>query len=176
MLDLAVRYALRKRLHRLRKRGQCMSAVVAVGHERAVSQLIGELRREPYHGLKVVAACLAGESDASEVNGVPVVGDLDDTASVVRNVNAGTVAVLSCPEMDGDEAQDARLGTGEDGHRPVRRAGAARRGGPAHHGPADRGADLAARGSPAAERTTAGGQGPVRPVRRCVRCWWSWRR
>src|SRR6202042_1664834 len=30
-----------------------------------------------------------------------VVGDLDDTASVVRNLNAGTVAVLSCPEMDG---------------------------------------------------------------------------
>jgi exopolysaccharide biosynthesis polyprenyl glycosylphosphotransferase len=100
-LDLAVRYALRKRLHRLRKRGKCMSAVVAVGHERAVSQLIGELRREPYHGLKVVAACLADESGASEVNGVPVIGDLDDTASVARNVNAGMVAVLSCPEIDG---------------------------------------------------------------------------
>jgi exopolysaccharide biosynthesis polyprenyl glycosylphosphotransferase len=100
-LDLAVRYALRKRLHRLRKLGKCMAAVVAVGHEHAVSQLIGELRREPHHGLKVVAACLAGGSDASEVNGVPVVGDLDDTASVVRNVNAALVAVLSCPEMDG---------------------------------------------------------------------------
>ncbi len=48
----------------------------------------------------MVAACLAGES-ADEVAGVPVVGDLDDTASVVRNLNAGTVAVLSCPEMDG---------------------------------------------------------------------------
>jgi len=35
------------------------------------------------------------------VAGVPVVGDLEDTASVVRNLNAGTVAVLSCPEMDG---------------------------------------------------------------------------
>ncbi len=32
---------------------------------------------------------------------MPVVGDLDDAASVVRNINAGTVAVLSCPEMDG---------------------------------------------------------------------------
>ena len=100
-LDLAVRYTLRKRLHRLRKQGKCMSAVVAVGHERAVSQLIGELRREPYHGLTVVGACLAGESGAGQVNGVPVVGDLDDTANVVRNVNAAMVAVLSCPEMDG---------------------------------------------------------------------------
>jgi exopolysaccharide biosynthesis polyprenyl glycosylphosphotransferase len=101
VLDLMVRFALRKRLHQLRQRGECMSTVVAVGHERAVSQLISELRREPHHGLKVVAACLAGTSTARQVNGVPVVGDLDDTAGVVRNLNAGTVAVLSCPEMDG---------------------------------------------------------------------------
>ena len=101
MLDLLVRFALRKRLHRRRVRGQCMSTVVAVGHEPAVEQLISELRREPYHGLEVVAACLAGESTATEVAGVPVVGDLDDTADVVRNIGAGTVAVLSCPEMDG---------------------------------------------------------------------------
>jgi exopolysaccharide biosynthesis polyprenyl glycosylphosphotransferase len=100
-LDLAVRFALRKRLHHLRQRGECMSTVVAVGHEMAVSQLISELRREPHHGLQVVAACLAGESAVREVAGVPVVGDLDDTASVVRNLSAGTVAVLSCPEMDG---------------------------------------------------------------------------
>jgi exopolysaccharide biosynthesis polyprenyl glycosylphosphotransferase len=100
-LDLIVRMTLRKRLHRLRQRGLCMSTVVAVGHETAVSQLIRELRREPHHGLQVVAACLAGEPEGNEVAGVPVVGDLDDTASVVRNLNAGTVAVLSCPEMDG---------------------------------------------------------------------------
>jgi exopolysaccharide biosynthesis polyprenyl glycosylphosphotransferase len=100
VLDLVVRMTLRKRLHRLRRRGLCMSTVVAIGHVDAVSQLICELRREPHHGLQVVAACLAGGS-ADEVAGVPVVGDLDDTASVVRNLNAGTVAVLSCPEMDG---------------------------------------------------------------------------
>jgi exopolysaccharide biosynthesis polyprenyl glycosylphosphotransferase len=100
-LDLWVRYTLRKSLHRRRARGKCMSNVVAVGHEPAVSQLISELRRESHHGLLVVAACLAGESTATRVSGVPVVGALEDTASVVRNVNAGTVAVLSCPEMDG---------------------------------------------------------------------------
>ena len=78
-----------------------MSTVVAVGHAPAVEQLISELRREPHHGLEVVAACVPGESSASEVAGVPVVGDLDATANVVRNLGAGTVAVLSCPEMDG---------------------------------------------------------------------------
>ncbi|MGH3277618.1 MAG: sugar transferase [Trebonia sp.] len=101
VLDLVVRFAARKRLHRQRAHGQCMSTVVAVGHEPAVRQLVSELRRESYHGLKVVAACLAGDSTATEVNGVPVVGEADDAADVVRNLNAGTVAVLSCPEMDG---------------------------------------------------------------------------
>jgi exopolysaccharide biosynthesis polyprenyl glycosylphosphotransferase len=102
IVDLIVRYALRKRLHYLRRtRGEGMSAVVAVGHEPAVTQLISELRREPHHGLRVVAVCLAGASSADEISGVPVVGGIDDTASVVRNINAGTVAVLSCPEMDG---------------------------------------------------------------------------
>lgn len=101
VLDLMVRLVLRKRLHKLRARGMCMSTVVAIGHEPAVRQLISELRREPHHGLEVVAACLVGESDMIEVAGVPVVGDLDDAASVVRNLHAGTVAVLSCPEIDG---------------------------------------------------------------------------
>jgi exopolysaccharide biosynthesis polyprenyl glycosylphosphotransferase len=100
-IDLLVRYGLRKRLHRRRIRGQCMSSVVAVGHEPAVRQLIIELRREPHYGLRVVAACLPSQSSVTQVVGVPVVGDLEDAASVVRNVNAGTVAVLSCPEMDG---------------------------------------------------------------------------
>jgi len=101
LLDLVVRLVLRKRLHQRRRRGQCMSTVVAVGHEGAVAQLISELRREPHHGLAVVAACLAGGSAATEVAGVPVVGDFDMTADAVRNIGAGTVAVLSCPEIDG---------------------------------------------------------------------------
>jgi exopolysaccharide biosynthesis polyprenyl glycosylphosphotransferase len=101
LLDLAVRLALRKRLHRQRRQGRCMSTVVAVGHEGAVRQLVSELRRERQHGLDVVAACLAGGGAVDEVAGVPVVGGLDDAATVVRNLNAGTVAVLSCPEMDG---------------------------------------------------------------------------
>ncbi|HEX4091669.1 MAG TPA: sugar transferase [Trebonia sp.] len=101
LLDLLARFALRKQLHRLRIAGQCMSTVVAVGHEAAVAELISELRREPHHGLEVVAACLAGGSAVSEVAGVPVVGDLSDAADVVRRCSAGTVAVLSCPEMDG---------------------------------------------------------------------------
>jgi exopolysaccharide biosynthesis polyprenyl glycosylphosphotransferase len=99
-LDLLVRFRLRKRLHRSRASGRCMSTVVAVGHESAVAELITELRREPYQGLKVIAACLTGNTSATEVAGVPVVGDLDDAASVVRRCGAATVAVVPSPEMD----------------------------------------------------------------------------
>jgi exopolysaccharide biosynthesis polyprenyl glycosylphosphotransferase len=101
VLDLLARLALRKRLHGLRRAGLNMSTVVAVGREAAVRDLISELRREPHHGLMVVAACLADKEAVADVAGVPVVGDLEDAAQVVRQWGADTVAVLSCSEMDG---------------------------------------------------------------------------
>ena len=125
LLDLVSRFALRKRLHRQRTAGLCMSTVVAVGHEVAVAELIRELRRERYHGLEVVAACLAGGTAATEVAGVPVVGDLGDTADVVRRCGAETVAVLSCPEMDGVQLRQLAWELEKTGYRPVRRARAA---------------------------------------------------
>jgi exopolysaccharide biosynthesis polyprenyl glycosylphosphotransferase len=101
-LDLVARYWLRKRLHRFRRQGGCMRRAVAVGHPKDVESLINELRREPYHGLSVVAVCLAGSSggDAS-LGGVPVHGGLADVMPAVRQSDADTVAVLACPEMNG---------------------------------------------------------------------------
>jgi len=100
-LDLFVRYAMRKRLHRLRIAGRCLRNVVAVGHEPAVAELIRELRREQYHGLRVVAACLASPVGCDDVTGVPVYGGLDDVGAAVDAFQAEEVAVLACPEMDG---------------------------------------------------------------------------
>src|SRR4051812_31623688 len=57
-LGLFGRYELRKRLHRGRESGQYMRRVVAVGHRAAVADLIRQLRRERYHGMEIVAACL----------------------------------------------------------------------------------------------------------------------
>jgi exopolysaccharide biosynthesis polyprenyl glycosylphosphotransferase len=101
IFNLVARYAMRKRLHRVRTYGRCMHSVVAVGHESAVTGLITELRRDPYHGLTVVATCLAQSSEFTEVAGVPVCGGLDDVTAAVRSFGADTVAVLACPEMDG---------------------------------------------------------------------------
>ena len=101
MFDLLARYVIRKRLHRQRSSGLNMLSVVAVGHEPAVAGLIFELRRERYHGLTVVGACVAQPSGCSEVAGVPVCGGLDDVTAAVDKYGADTVAVLACPEMDG---------------------------------------------------------------------------
>jgi exopolysaccharide biosynthesis polyprenyl glycosylphosphotransferase len=74
--------------------------VVGVGHELAVIGLTRQLRRERFHGLDVVGACLPPGSDRAI--GLPVYGTFDDVALAVRISGADTVIVLSCPELDGD--------------------------------------------------------------------------
>nr|WP_174876264.1 sugar transferase [Acrocarpospora corrugata] len=98
ILTLLGRYGLRRGLHRRRSRGQCMRRVVAVGHPEAVADLVRLFRRERYHGMDIVAACLPKEGPDV---GVPVLGDFSDVPLVVNLINADTVAVLACPEFDG---------------------------------------------------------------------------
>ncbi|WP_017540700.1 sugar transferase [Nocardiopsis halophila] len=103
---LVLRYGWRKRLHRMRRAGRCMGGVVVVGHREAAAGLVRQLRREPYHGMRVVGACLPdGRSGAGPdaVDGVPVLGGFRDAAEAAEAVGAEAVAVLACPEMDGIE-------------------------------------------------------------------------
>jgi exopolysaccharide biosynthesis polyprenyl glycosylphosphotransferase len=93
------RFAIRKRLHRLRARGECLRRVVVVGHELAVIHITRQLRRERFHGLEVVGACLPPHHDGQV--GLPVYGTFDDVAEAVEAAAADTVIVLSCPELDG---------------------------------------------------------------------------
>ena len=101
LLDLAVRYHLRQRLHRRRSEGECMRRVIAVGHQESVAELIREFGRTPHHGMEIVAACLPVSDQDGHVDGVPIFGDMGDVVSVVRRAGADTVAVLACPEFDG---------------------------------------------------------------------------
>ncbi|GAA2605036.1 sugar transferase [Actinomadura fulvescens] len=120
VLNVFARYRLRKWLHRRRWKGECMRRVVAVGHRAALADLIRLLRQKRYHGMDIVGVCLppvlfegddalraesldGGESflGVSSVEGVPVFGDFGQTAKVVEQVGADSVAVLACPEMDG---------------------------------------------------------------------------
>src|SRR5260370_37947533 len=104
VMDLTARYLLRRRVHGRRVRGWCVRRVVAVGHAAAVAHLVTVLRRDTYHGLAVVAACLVDAPEGAEPHGaagVPVAGGLWGVAAAVSRFGADTVAVLACPEMDG---------------------------------------------------------------------------
>ena len=99
--DTAARYAMRKRLHRRRAHGRCMRRTTAVGHAAAVADLIVQLRRDHFHGLEVVNACLDDPAGLTYIKGVPVIGGFPDVARVAASTGTDTVAVLACPEMDG---------------------------------------------------------------------------
>ncbi|GAA2417974.1 sugar transferase [Actinomadura vinacea] len=102
LLTLVARHRLRKRLHRRRTRGDCLRRVVAAGHREAVAELVREFGRAPYHGMRIVAACVPA-GGGGDVLGVPVEGRLGDVADVVERTGAETVAVLACPELAGVE-------------------------------------------------------------------------
>lgn len=99
--NLAARYALRRHLYRQRKRGQCMRRVIAVGHEPAAIDLIGQLRRERFHGMEIVGVCLPAPNGRRKIVGTPIIGDFSAVAPAVEAMDADTVAVLACPEMHG---------------------------------------------------------------------------
>ncbi|HXP22008.1 MAG TPA: sugar transferase [Streptosporangiaceae bacterium] len=101
LFDLAARFTLRKRLHKARRLGSCMRRVVVVGYQPVIEDIVTMLRRETYHGLSVVAACVVGSREAGVISGIPAIGGLDGVAEVVRSFGADTVAVLACPEMAG---------------------------------------------------------------------------
>jgi exopolysaccharide biosynthesis polyprenyl glycosylphosphotransferase len=100
-LCLVGRYAARKRLHVLRRRGACLHDVIAVGGEHSVLDLVTRLRLEQHSGMRVVGACLAaGEGHQLRLLGVPVLGGLDEVVSAVDRFGADTVAVTSCADID----------------------------------------------------------------------------
>ncbi len=101
ILDLLARYGMRKRLHRHRSQGRYMRRVTAVGHAAAIADLVAQLRHDRFHGLEVVAACLPDGSQTTEIEHVPVAGTFDDAAKVASDIGADTVAVLACPEING---------------------------------------------------------------------------
>jgi exopolysaccharide biosynthesis polyprenyl glycosylphosphotransferase len=104
--DLLGRYYLRKRLHRQRADGSCMRRVVVVGYPEVISELAAVLRRETYHGLSIVGACVVGADSPTTIEGIPVIGGLHSVADVVQRVDADTVAVLACREMMGARLRD----------------------------------------------------------------------
>jgi exopolysaccharide biosynthesis polyprenyl glycosylphosphotransferase len=107
LLDLLCRYLLRKWVHRRRvKSARFMQRVLAVGYERSIARMARELHRHRYHGMRIVGACLPPHRpyrERIEDIDVPVYGRFGDVVDAVEAAGADTVAVLSCPELDGTE-------------------------------------------------------------------------
>jgi len=99
------------------------------GHEPAVADLVKELRRDQYHGLTVVGACVAGPGERDEMEGVPVYGGLDDTTAAVKafECRAGRHGVVreaaACVSLD-QELERAIDDDARPGSQRPRRGGA----------------------------------------------------
>jgi exopolysaccharide biosynthesis polyprenyl glycosylphosphotransferase len=96
---LVGRTAARAVLHRQRRRGIGLTTVLAVGSCESVHGLVARTRRAPEYGWTVVAACTP--AGTGQVDGVPVVGDLDAVADQVHRVGAEVVAVAPAPGWTG---------------------------------------------------------------------------
>jgi exopolysaccharide biosynthesis polyprenyl glycosylphosphotransferase len=87
-----------------RKRGRCLSTIVAVGDPRAVRALATSLARTTDHGCGVVAACVPGGSAVSaiEVPGcepVPIFGDEHCIEAAIAQTGADTVALTATEHL-----------------------------------------------------------------------------
>jgi exopolysaccharide biosynthesis polyprenyl glycosylphosphotransferase len=93
-LSLTARLFARKLLHRLQKKGQSTRHVIVAGSLAATQQLTDRIQREPHSGMKVIGCCLPyKELQKGVVDGIPVLGSLDQVADVVRAVGCDAVAV-----------------------------------------------------------------------------------
>lgn len=93
------RYVLRQLLHGARREGQCLLPVLAAGNLDTVRDLITRTRKATHLGWRVEAACtMDGRGAVGLVlDGVPVVGRLQDLALHVRRGGYRIVAVTPDP-------------------------------------------------------------------------------
>ena len=90
-----LRYTLRQLLHRRRRAGRCLLPVLVAGSVDTATDLIARTRREPHNGWRVEAVCVGGP--CGNIDGVPVVGQLDELADHVRRGGYRVVAITPDP-------------------------------------------------------------------------------
>lgn len=88
------RYALRKVVHGLRRRGHLLTRVVAVCEPNALDELVAQLARTPQLGFQVVGTCVPGLSQQADVGlPVPLFGGVDSIVEACELTGAHTVLV-----------------------------------------------------------------------------------
>jgi len=105
LATLGGHWLLRRRLNIRRAQGDCMLNTLVVGREDAVASMIREFHQVPQSGYRIVGACVSGMdttwSRRPEVEGVPVLGDPEETLAAVDRTGADVVAVSSHPDLSG---------------------------------------------------------------------------
>ncbi|MEU0398672.1 sugar transferase [Streptomyces sp. NPDC006197] len=104
LVTMTTRYLLRLWLHKERKEGRCLRPVLAAGSPDTVRDLITRTRKFPHLGWRVEAVCTTDGRglDGDLLDGVPVVGRLEDVAKHVRHDGYRVVAVTSDPHWSPD--------------------------------------------------------------------------
>ncbi len=106
LVALLFRYLLRQVLHRARYNGECLLPVMAAGSVETVHDLIDRTERASHIGWRVAAVCTVDGTgangngngnggDIDHVDGVSVVGRLDEVAEHVRRGGYRIVAVTA---------------------------------------------------------------------------------
>ena len=117
-LSFVGRRQLRSWLFRRRLAGQGMQRVLVVGRSDAVSHLVEQFDREPWHGLAAVAACVIpdvnylpaqsretmadGDRELLKRPSRPVAGDAESIMDAVKDLDIEVVAVASNPDLSGN--------------------------------------------------------------------------
>lgn len=96
---LLSRYLLRQVLHKARRVGQCLLPVMVAGGVDSVRDLITRTKAAPHIGWQVAAVCTTDGTGVTSdhVDGVSVVGRLDDVAEHVRRGGYRIVAITADP-------------------------------------------------------------------------------
>ncbi|QUH03321.1 sugar transferase [Saccharopolyspora erythraea] len=97
VLAVLQRYLLRRYLHRARGTGRCLLPVIAAGDPRTLRDLVERTRLQPHVGWRIEALCVpaATAGQVSEIEGIPVVGDVEGLAGHVRRGGYRVVAVTA---------------------------------------------------------------------------------
>ncbi|MPZ81059.1 MAG: exopolysaccharide biosynthesis polyprenyl glycosylphosphotransferase [Actinophytocola sp.] len=99
LVALLSRYLLRQLLHKARRVGECLLPVMVAGGVDSVRDMITRTKAAPHIGWQVAAVCTAdGTGTTSDhVDGVSVVGRLDEVAEHVRRGGYRIVAITADP-------------------------------------------------------------------------------
>lgn len=105
VVGLLGRHRLRCWLQEQRKQGRGMQRTLVIGRADSAAAMIREITRTTTNGMKVIGACVADAGTewdgAQEIEGVAIVGRLDQVISAVDDLAVEVVAVSSDPDLSG---------------------------------------------------------------------------